>query len=1113
MTAEPIRDARGPEGWPAADIALLSSARPGDAGERSRELEVLFQFSYRVSSEREEEAIVAAALQACLALTGSEGGFLAVLDGSEEAQVAQVCLRADGAADAEAEASARERLSRPECRLFHEAALHGRVAFCENEPPADAGVRSIVGVPVLWGQELIGVIGLFDKPGGFSEEDRRLLMLFANQVGVAVQNARMVGQIEASLETRRRQLDSLSRASQALSGAQTEASALQRVVRTINRAFNAHATWVMLCDEQMESFSTQMFWRRGSARLFQSRDPWAHGPFLQALEMRQPIWVPDVAEDPAFPFPEDAQRAGLHGMLAVPLIAQKQILGVLAIFTDDPLATDAPDWDYIRAFASQAAGAIQNARWAVAAEARVRREALSDHITAAVRESPDVDAMMQTAVRHLGEALQADRCIALLGEEVGEFEEYLYHAPGYPTDLSQVLWESCPVLWQVTEARETIALEDLAAEPALAQCPDRLDPPAQSVLAVPALRKNRLVGIFLFHQCDRPRRWSEADIDLARRVADQVAVGVENIRLFRRTVADENFRATLVETAVAFASDGALEKVLGILARQGMWLLGADGAYVWQLDEGTEELVGIVGVGHKGEKFRGLRVPLSHKRSIGAQAILQRRTILASEADGSPYAGSRLSRMFDCRFVAAMPLIARDTVLGAVVFSITQPGRYFDAEALGRVEILLAHGATAVENARLAESTRHRAEELEVFWKISQSVTENLEPNAVLQRIAEGARELLGADAASVMLYDERRSSLGVNAAVGLPDEARVVTLATDRPLPACLALDQQPRATANLQDDPVARALPGMRAFRSMLSVPLVAAEETAGILNVFARGKRLFTIREIKALGTLGTFAQGALRNARAYEREHQIARTFQETLLPQRHVHIEGVDVAQQYLAALSGEADVGGDVCDVIPLTEGRVGLMIGDIAGKGLDAAVQSAMVKSRLQAFALESADPGLAMGRLNYSLTRMMAAEQPEWFVTLFYGVLDTKQGELIYANAGHEHPLLLRRDGGEPVLLGNTGPILGLAPDASYAVGRVPVRRGDTLVLYTDGFTEARRQNEFLQVEGLIRLVDERRSGPPAEIVTHVCDAVNSYTGGNLRDDATLMVVRAAR
>jgi serine phosphatase RsbU (regulator of sigma subunit) len=469
--------------------------------------------------------------------------------------------------------------------------------------------------------------------------------------------------------------------------------------------------------------------------------------------------------------------------------------------------------------------------------------------------------------------------------------------------------------------------------------------------------------------------------------------------------------------------------------------------------------------------------------------------------------------MFDCRVMAAMPLIARDKVLGAVLFSITQPGRYFDAAALNRVEILLAHGAVAVENARLAEETRHRAEELEVFWSISQAVTENLEPDAVLQRIAQGARELLGADAASVMLYDEQRASITVSAVVGLPDEALTVRLPTDRPMPACLAVEGTPRTTTNLQDDPIARELPGLKGFRSMLSVTLVAAEETAGVLNVLARGKRLFSIRETKALSTLATFAQGALRNARAFQREAQIARTFQETLLPRRHVRIEGVEVAQQYLAALSGEADVGGDLCDVIPLPDGRVGLMIGDIAGKGLDAAVQSAMVKNRLQAFALETADPARAMTRLNYSLAHMVGVQQPEWFVTLFYGVLDTRQGELVYANAGHEHPLLLGRDGGAPVLLGTTGPILGLAPEARYQTRQVSVRRGDTLVLYTDGFTEARRQDEFLQVEGLIRLVDERRASAPEEIVTHVCDSVSEYAGGNLRDDATLMVVRAER
>lgn len=1071
-------------------------------------LEVLFHFSSTVSLQRDEMAIVTAALEACRHLTGSACAFLAVPEPGQRVRLDRVC-----AVPADDEARARAQLEQPEYHLLYEAVFRQRVAFCENDfSGGKAGSGCIMGAPVLCGQEVIGALGLANKPGGYTEEDRRLLLLFANQVGVAVQNARMVGQIEKSLALRRRQLDSLGRAAQALSGADSELAALQRVVRLINKAFDARSTWVMLCDEQMESFSTQMFWKSGPVRLFQVREPWARGSLREALDARQPVWIPDVTAEAEFPFPEEAARAGLQGMLAVPLVAQKQPLGILAIFTDDPVITEAPDWNFIRAFASQAAAAIQNARWAVAAQERIRREALVDRITAAARESPDVREMLQTTVTHLGEALQVDRCIALLEEGGGEYEEFIYPLD-CPADLSQVFWESCLLVRQMLEGRQVVAVEDAEADPAWISCPERLEPPARSLLAVPICRQNRFLGLFLFHQCDAARRWTDAEIDLAGRVADQVAIAVENIRLFRRAVENEKFLATLVEMTAAFASDGALEKILRLLSRQGMRLLGADGAYVWQLDEAEQELVGTVAVGHKAEAFPGLRLPLSQSRSIGAQAIRQKRTLVAHDVANTPYGKSRLSRLFDCNAVVAVPLIRRDKVLGAVVFSITEPGRFFDPVAIERVEILLASGTTAVENARLAEEMRQRAEELEVLWSISQAVTENLEPTAVLERIAHGARELLAADAASVMLYDERRSSVTVNAVAGLPQEARGAVLWMDRhPQPSCLGLDGTPRATTALQEEPFARELPGLRGFRSMLSVPLFRDEETAGALNVFSRRKRDFSIRETKALSTLASFAQEALRNARAFQREQQIARSFQATLLPQRSVRLEGVEIAQRYLAALS-EADVGGDLSDVIPLPDGRVGLMIGDIAGKGLKAAVQSAAVKNRLQAFALEALDPAEVLSRLNYSLAQSADVhEGPEWFVTLFYGVLDTKRGELIYANAGHEHPLLLRSGQGEPVLLDTTGPILGLQPAASYLVGRVTVRPGDTLVLYTDGFTEVRREDEFLLVDGLVRFVQERRGGGPEEIVAHVCNAVQQYAGGDMRDDATLMVVRAS-
>ena len=123
---------------------------------------------------------------------------------------------------------------------------------------------------------------------------------------------------------------------------------------------------------------------------------------------------------------------------------------------------------------------------------------------------------------------------------------------------------------------------------------------------------------------------------------------------------------------------------------------------------------------------------------------------------------------------------------------------------------------------------------------------------------------------------------------------------------------------------------------------------------------------------------------------------------------------------------------------------------------------------------------------------------------------MLDVKKGELTYANAGHELPLVLRRGSGSPELLETTGRLLGLDSDSRYRQVCTPIDRGDTLVLYTDGFTDARRGNDFLQVEGLASLLDEFREGSAGDMVESISRSVEDHYG-SLRDDATILVVKS--
>ena len=250
-------------------------------------------------------------------------------------------------------------------------------------------------------------------------------------------------------------------------------------------------------------------------------------------------------------------------------------------------------------------------------------------------------------------------------------------------------------------------------------------------------------------------------------------------------------------------------------------------------------------------------------------------------------------------------------------------------------------------------------------------------------------------------------------------------------------------------------------------------------------------------------------ALDNARQFTREHRVADMLQAAFLPDIPDHLFGLDLAKAYSPGLR-EAQVGGDLYDAFPLPDGRVALVIADVSGKGLGAAVQTATVKYSLRAFAAEAAAPGLVLRRLNRTL-RQEASGLGEHFVTLFYAVYDPATGRLTYASAGHEAQLIKRAAGGTALLPAN-GPILGLT-DHIYEQDVNYLYPGDSLVLYTDGLTEARAAGtrELLELERVVAAVDRLTSGCGAgALVASLEQIARDWTHDRPQDDLALLVAQ---
>jgi len=239
---------------------------------------------------------------------------------------------------------------------------------------------------------------------------------------------------------------------------------------------------------------------------------------------------------------------------------------------------------------------------------------------------------------------------------------------------------------------------------------------------------------------------------------------------------------------------------------------------------------------------------------------------------------------------------------------------------------------------------------------------------------------------------------------------------------------------------------------------------------------------------------------------ERELMQAREIQESMLPSVLPRFEGYDLGARMVPARM----VGGDFFDLIPLASNKLGLVIGDVSGKGVPAALFMALTRSLLRAEASPSASPEKVLHRVNHHLMGMNARDM---FVTILYGILDGERHEFAYVRAGHELPLVWEEDGQVITPPIGGGQLVGIFPNPVLETKTLTLNPGSTLLLYTDGVTEARNeQGEFFEDDGLKALVPQLLDRSAQGVCDALVEILTDYQGAAPQaDDITLLAVRA--
>ena len=534
--------------------------------------------------------------------------------------------------------------------------------------------------------------------------------------------------------------------------------------------------------------------------------------------------------------------------------------------------------------------------------------------------------------------------------------------------------------------------------------------------------------------------------------------------------------------------------------------LGASDAAVYRKDTANG---GVKSIGRRGERST------TAWRKLAARTAGSGEYLAISEHRGdSTGADARAGAL-----LVGVPITLGTEPIGAFVARFEGSAYNDDLRSGGvKADVLTAfgvHAASTIDNAEVhsrseqyGEVLADWVEHLSSVMQVTNAISPSLSLDETLRALACETASVLGADECVIYLPD-RNGVLRVRACCASdwslfsrisiePGESESgIAFAEKR----CVAQQDALKSRHS-----VTRKLSEMVGMQSLLSTPLLTDDRAIGVITIYCKQPRQFAPQEIRLLTSIGVHAAVIVRNASLYSRESSIAESLQKGLAPELKEECRGLRFAGRYIPALD-EAMIGGDFYDVIPLPNGRVGVVMADVSGKGLSAAIHLATCKYMMRAFAYTCPDnPAAVLTSLNNALN---CCGESSFFVTVFYAVIDPDNGVIDYSSAAHPAALLITEGGKVHTRLANTGTPAGSGYECSYQTSSVKVKPHDMLLLYTDGVIDATVDGQPLEVEGLHSMIFAVADLDPAGLVKHISDRTRGQGNSRQRDDIALLAV----
>ncbi|MBN1500260.1 MAG: SpoIIE family protein phosphatase [Spirochaetes bacterium] len=549
-------------------------------------------------------------------------------------------------------------------------------------------------------------------------------------------------------------------------------------------------------------------------------------------------------------------------------------------------------------------------------------------------------------------------------------------------------------------------------------------------------------------------------------------------------------------------------------------LLSCEASSLLLTDLKSGDLIFNTVTGDKQKIIQGERIPKG--KGIAGEVALSGKSVIVNDVRKDKRFFEEIDKKsnFVTRNVICVPMLIQDDLVGVLEIVNTIQKDHFDDSDMLKADLIAEHAAIAIDSRRLQDEMSRRMDELSALYEVSQTISfSNIYDENIFFNILKTLSRFIGAEKSSIFILDNTTQKLQLKASYGLSATINQDNcLITNNSVSTLVFKSKDPMIVTDINEELPPNVLTHKKGYKtkSFISVPVIHKTKAIGVLNMAdKKNKSIFDSFDLRVLSTVGNLISDTYFNIenqkyqidrKRLEREIDIAAEIQRKILPSIPSNY-----GKHQLAAFNHPAKVvGGDFYDFVKFDENKYGVIVADVSGKGIPAAMFMGTARNIVRAETRIHTAPSMLLKESNELIYN---DSEHGMYVTLFYALIDSHNKIITYGSAGHNNQILLKKTG-EHIKLNSKGKPLGIFSQMKYEEKIALYEEGDILLLFTDGVSECLggidldiELGERRLIETAVKFLDKT----PSELVSHLkITFENSEMDDKYRDDFTIFVIK---